>query len=259
MSGHSHTYVNGEVKGIPLVQARSRGQAIDIVDLYTSGATAHHEVREVIADSLTPDPAVASIVTSARQYLDRVAPQINRPVATIAATMSNSGNQRPLGNLIADAMRVVGGGEIGIMNSGGVRQSLPAGIATYGTLFEVQPFNNHLVRVRVSGENLWNYFAAALARGAPNFHVSGARLVYHGGATPGLDSLAVQGRPIDRQAIYTVVLNDFSANGGDRLGFGAMAISTTPTNVADLDALIAYLSSLPQPVQPPAGDRIIRR
>jgi 5'-nucleotidase len=259
VSGHSHTYVNGEVKGIPLVQARSRGQAIDIVDLYASGATAHHEVREVIADSLTPDPAVASIVTSARQYLDRVAPQINRPVATIATTMSNSGNQRPLGNLIADAMRVVGGGEIGIMNSGGVRQSLPAGIATYGTLFEVQPFTNHLVRVRVSGENLWNYFATALARGAPNFHVSGARLVYHGGANPGLDSLTIQDRPVDRQAVYTVVLNDFSANGGDRLGFGAMAISTTPTNVSDLDALIAYLSSLPQPVQPPAGDRIVRR
>src|SRR3954467_4947430 len=38
VSGHSHTYVDGAVKGIPLVQARSRGQAIDVVDLYTSGA-----------------------------------------------------------------------------------------------------------------------------------------------------------------------------------------------------------------------------
>lgn len=259
ISGHSHTRVDGAVKGIPLVQARSRGQAIDIVDLYTSGAPAHHEVRDVFADSIAPDADVTSIVGNARAYLDRVAPQINRPVATIAAPIRNTGIQHAAGNLIADAMRVVGGGDLSIMNNGGVRQSLPAGVATYSTLFEVQPFNNKLMRVRVTGQNLWNYFAAAIERAPPNFHVSGARLVYHGGATPGLDSLYVQGRPVQPQAAYTVVLNDFSANGGDRLGFGSLAISTTPANVADLDALIAYLSSLPQPVQPPADVRVIRR
>jgi 2',3'-cyclic-nucleotide 2'-phosphodiesterase (5'-nucleotidase family) len=251
--------VDGAVKGIPLVQARSRGQAIDIVDLYTSGAPAHHEIRDVIADSVTPDADAASIVANARQYLDRIAPQINRPVATIASAIRNSGSQHPAGNLIADAMRVVGGGDMAIMNNGGVRQSIPAGVATYGSLFEVQPFNNKLMRVRVTGQNLWNYFAAAIERAAPNFHLSGARLVYHAGASPGLDSLYVKGRPVQPQATYTVVLNDFSANGGDRLGFGSMAISTTPVNVADLDALIAYLSSLPQPVRPPADERVIRK
>ena len=259
ISGHSHTRVDASVKGVPLVQARSRGQAIDVVDLYASGAPARHEVRDVFADSVTADPDVAAIVGDARRYLDRVAPQIYRPVATIAAPIRNSGPQHPMGNLIADAMRVVGGGDMAIMNSGGVRQSLPAGIATYGTLFEVQPFNNHLVRVRVTGQNLWTYFAAAIERAAPNFHLSGARLVYHGGTSPGLDSLYVQGRPVQLQTTYTVVLNDFSANGGDRLGFGSLAISTTPANVSDLDALFAYLSSLPQPVQPPLDQRVIRR
>jgi 2',3'-cyclic-nucleotide 2'-phosphodiesterase (5'-nucleotidase family) len=260
ISGHSHTRVNGVVKGIPIVQARSRGWAIDIVDLYTSGAPAHREVRDVLADSVTPDADVASIITNARGYLDRVAPQINRPVATIAVPIRNTGGgQHAMGNLIADAMRVVGRGDMAIMNNGGVRQSIPAGVATYGTLFEVQPFNNKLVRVRVSGQNLWNYFAAAIGRAPPNFHLSGARLVYHAGTTPGLDSLYVQGRPVQPQSVYTVVLNDFMAGGGDRLGFGTLAISTTPADVADLDALIAYLSSLPQPVRPPTDERVIRR
>ncbi len=259
VSGHSHTRVDTAVKGIPLVQARSRGWAVDVIDLYTSGAPAHHEVREVYADSVSADADVTLLIRHAKLYLDRVAPHINRPVATIAAPMRQSGNQHAVGNLIADAMRVVGGGDLAIMNSGGVRQSIPAGIATYGSLFEVQPFGNKLVRVRVTGENLRNYFAQAIARAAPNFHLSGARLVYHGGATPGLDSLYVQGSPVSSQTIYTVVLNDFSANGGDRLGFGQMAISTIPANIVDLDALIAYLSSLPQPVTPPADERVIRR
>ena len=258
ISGHSHTRVDGAVKGIPLVQARSRGQAIDIVDLYTTGAPPHHEVRDVYADSVTPDADVATIVGNAKQYLDRVAPYINRPVATIASSIRNSGSQHALGNLIADGMRIVGGGDLAVMNSGGVRQSLPAGVATYGSLFEVQPFNNKLMRVRVTGENLWKYFAGDMERGI-NFHVSGARLVYHSAPTPGLDSLYVQGRPVQPKTIYTVVLNDFSANGGDRLGFGSLAISTMPANISDLDALIAYLSSLPQPVAPPADVRVIRR
>lgn len=258
ISGHSHTRADTEVRGIPVVQARSRGQAIDVVDVYTSGAPSTHEVREIYADSVVADPNVAEIVAAANRFLDRIAPQINRPVARIATTM-RSGPQHPLGNLIADAMRVTAGGDLAVMNSGGVRQALVAGVATYGSLFEVQPFGNKLVRVRVRGSDLRAYFARALERGAPNFHLSGARIVYHAGTTPGLDSLTIQGRPVLDQAIYTVVLNDFSANGGDRLGFGAAAISTQPANLVDLDALIAYLSSLPQPVTPPADARVIRR
>jgi 2',3'-cyclic-nucleotide 2'-phosphodiesterase (5'-nucleotidase family) len=258
VSGHSHTRVDGEVRGIPIVQARSRGLAIDIVDVYKSGVTSR-EIREVYTDSIKADPDALNLVAEANRHLDIVAPHVNRPVARIAANISNSGSQHALGNLVADAMRVVAGGDLAVMNNGGVRQALRAGTATYGTLFEVQPFANKLMRVRVRGSDLRAYFARALERGTPNFHVSGARIVYHAGATSGLDSLTVMGRPVSDQAIYTVVINDFSANGGDRLGFGSAAISTTPANIVDLDALIAYVSSLPQPVAPPAELRIIRR
>ncbi|MEO5569105.1 MAG: 5'-nucleotidase, partial [Gemmatimonadaceae bacterium] len=220
---------------------------------------AHREIREIYTDSIAPDQDVRSMVAEANRHLDMVAPHVNRPVARIAATMRNAGPQYPLGNLIADAMRVVGRGDIAIMNNGGVRQPLRAGTATYGSLFEVQPFGNHLVRVRVRGSDLRAYFANALQRGAPNFHVSGARIVYRAGATPGLDSVLVLGRPLSDQAIYSIVLNDFSANGGDRLGFGSAAISTVPASVVDLDAFIAYLSILPQPVAAPTDERIIRK
>jgi 2',3'-cyclic-nucleotide 2'-phosphodiesterase (5'-nucleotidase family) len=258
VSGHSHTRVDTEVRGVPVMQARSRGQAIEVIDLFPSGAPPTHEIREVYSDSITADADAAHLVAEANHHLDLVAPQVNRVVATIAAAMRPS-IRGTLGNLIADAMRVVGGGDLAVMNSGGVRQAIAAGPATYGSLFEVQPFGNKLVRVRVRGADLRAYFARVLERGTPNFHLSGARIVYHAGATPGLDSLTVLGQPVNDNAVYTVVLNDFSAAGGDRLGFGTAAISTIPANIVDLDALIAYLSSLPQPVAPPAGERVIRR
>ena len=75
----------------------------------------------------------------------------------------------------------------------------------------------------------------------------------------GVDSVAVGGRPLDDAAIYTVVESDFNATGGDNLGFGAAAISTESAGVNDLDALIAYLKSLPQPVAAPPALRLIVR
>jgi 2',3'-cyclic-nucleotide 2'-phosphodiesterase (5'-nucleotidase family) len=259
VSGHSHTRVSTEVNGIPMVQARLSGRAIAIIDLYTSGARPHREVRNVMTDSLKPDPDAVDIVTSARRMVDKIAPQVNRPVATIAKTLPDTGRQSPLGNLIADAMRIVGGGDVAVINNGGIRTSLHGGTATYGTLFDVLPFRNMLVRVRVRGSDLRAYFARALASGKPDMHVSGARLVYHVGDTPGLDTVTVLGRPLNDQAIYNVVINDFMAAGGDHLGFGSAAIATIPANTADLDAFVAYLSSLPQPVREPAEPRIIRR
>lgn len=258
VSGHSHTIVNTEVSGIPLVQAYMSGRAIDVVDLYTSGAPATHEVRQVYPDSIAPDPEATAIVAAARQQVDRINPRVNRIVAQIARTMPKAGNQHPLGNLIADGMRVVGGGEVAVMNNGGIRTSLHAGTASYGTLFEVLPFGNKLMRVRVRGSDLRAYFARALTRG-PDMHVSGARIVYHTGDNPGLDSVTIHGSPLDDQAIYLVVINDFMASGGDRLGFGPAAISTTPTNIVDIDAFVAYLGSLPQPVPEPTEPRIILR
>jgi 2',3'-cyclic-nucleotide 2'-phosphodiesterase (5'-nucleotidase family) len=260
ISGHSHTRVDGEVKGIPLVQARSRGQAIEVVDLFTDGRPSAHEVREVYTDSIVPNPDVQRLVASANAWLDQVAPKVNKPVATIAAPLRMAGGaQTPLGNLIADGMRVVGGGDVAVMNNGGIRQSLLAGTATYGSLFEIQPFGNKLVKVRVRGADLKKYFAKALVTGRPNFHVSGARIVYHQTPAPGIDTLSVLGTPVNDQAIYSVILNDFSAAGGDNLGFGAAALSTLPLNIVDLDALIAYLGSLPQPVTAPAEQRLILR
>ena len=56
---------------------------------------------------------------------------------------------------------------------------------------------------------------------------------------------------------YTVILNDFLATGGDGLGLETGALKNEILPIVDLDAFIAYLKSLPQPVRAPAGRRLI--
>jgi 2',3'-cyclic-nucleotide 2'-phosphodiesterase (5'-nucleotidase family) len=255
VSGHSHTLLDTTVKGIPVVQARSRGQSIEVVDLPLEGsAPARGEVRPVLTAQITPDPAAAAIVA---RWTARVAGEFSRPVATLAERLSRAGAQHSLGNLIADAQRAAAGTDVAVMNSGGIRADLDSGVVTYGELFEVQPFDNTLVRVTMRGSDLRSYLGQIVARGRPNAHVSGASIVYsRDSAGAGrIDTVRVAGRPIDDSASYTVAINDFMAAGGDGLGPPATA-SVEPLPIIDRNALRDYVMRLPQPVEAPRTHRI---
>ena len=257
VSGHTHSLVNTTVAGIPIVQAYSSGSAIDVIDLGPDTAT--HQVRNVIADSLPPDPIVATMV---RDAVNRVAPIVNRPVATIAEELERTEPQYPLGNLIADAMRDAGQGDVAVMNNGGIRTNLHAGPARFGALFEIQPFGNVLYRITVTGAALRAYLERLVARQEPRVHVSGLTMTYDSTAAPGarLGKVTLaSGASLDSTAQYRVILNDFMALGGEGLGFTTGAIRTEPLSIVDLDAFIAYLRKLPQPVRAPTEVRIVPR
>jgi 2',3'-cyclic-nucleotide 2'-phosphodiesterase (5'-nucleotidase family) len=253
VSGHTHSLVDATINGIPIVQARSSGTAYGTIDLGPQGAT--HHVSDVLPDSLPADAAAARTVADA---VANVAGFVNRPVATIANDLTRTGNQYALGNLIADAMRVVGKGDVGVMNNGGIRANLRAGQATYGSLFELQPFGNLLYRVTVTGKSLRGYLASLVNR-SPNVHVSGVTITYDStkvGPARFVAATLSDGREIRDDARYTIILNDFLATGGDGLAVTTGAIHTDILTIADLDALVEYLRQLPQPVRAPSEVRI---
>jgi len=263
VSGHTHSLVNAIVNGIPIVQGRSSGQAIDIIDLPLDGGETtmpSHEVRDVLPDSIKPDSATQAIVVQATQA---VAARVSRPVARIAEYMTKSASgaeeQTPLGNLIADAMRVEGKGDIGMMNNGGIRAPLRAGVATYGDLFEIQPFGNILYRVTIVGRDLRAYLERLVARRRPIVHLSGVVVEYDTSRAPGarLLSVRVGGAPLDDSRSYTIIVNDFEYTGGSGLGFGEGVRRAENMDLVDLDAFIDYLAHLPQPVMPPSDKRFV--
>jgi 5'-nucleotidase len=66
----------------------------------------------------------------------------------------------------------------------------------------------------------------------------------------------VNGRPIDPAATYRIVLNNFMAEGGEGMNLSAGAIRSEHLSTIDLDALVRYLKTLPQPVRAPTEIRI---
>jgi 2',3'-cyclic-nucleotide 2'-phosphodiesterase (5'-nucleotidase family) len=258
ISGHTHSLVNTEIGAEPIVQARSSGRAIDIVDLSLeryANIPAHHEVREIADDSLTPDPAIQEIVDRA---VARVAPLVNRHVATIPITLAREGHQYALGNLIADAQRWAGHGDVAIMNNGGIRTDLRAGEATYGSLFEIQPFGNVLYSLTMTGAQLRGLLEAMLAKSVDD-HVSGLIVKFDSTKAPGSRLVSVtmsDGSALSDTRTYNVIVNDFLATGGEGYNAGGRATAMKSLNIVDLDALIDYLRSLPSPITAPTEVRI---
>ena len=259
VSGHTHSLVDYAVSGIPVVQARSSGRAVAIIDIPLfngkPNGTAHEEVRDVVDSAISPVSRIDSVVKAATS---RVAAFVNRKVAEVAVPLDREGAQYALGNLIADAQRWAAKGDIAIMNNGGIRANLRAGTATYGSLFEIQPFGNTLYRLRMTGAQLRDYVERVVARDELRDHVSGVTIGYNPALPAGKRIVSLSfpaGRTLADGASYDVIVNDFMATGGEGMG-PPQGASSTPLGIVDLDALVSYMKSLPSPVRAPEEARI---
>lgn len=258
VSGHTHSLVRTTDPGLPVVQARSNGRAVGVVDL-VPGEVPVVSVRDVLTDSVVPSPRIDSL---ARRAIAAIAARVSARVADVPTHLQRSGAQYPLGHLIADAQRWASSADVAITNNGGIRADLPAGTATYGRVFEVQPFANTLHRYTLRGVALRAYLEKLVSgRTPPRVHVSGVTLSFDPQRPAGqrlVSARLANGREIADDAQYTLVMNNFMASGGDGLALGDDALHSEPLPIIDLDALIAYLKQLPQPVRAPTERRIVQ-
>ncbi|MBL8335105.1 MAG: bifunctional UDP-sugar hydrolase/5'-nucleotidase [Rubrivivax sp.] len=168
-------------------------------------------------EAIPDDPGVLAFL---RPFQENGQARLNIPVGEAVGVFDGDRSrvrQRPtnLGHLIARAMMERTGADLAVMNSGGVRDSLPAGRITYRDVLKVQPFGNQLAVVRLTGAELtaWLQAAAKMTPGSGAFpQTAGVQLEIEGGQ---LKSARIGGRPIEPQREYRLALNHFTASGGD--------------------------------------------
>jgi 5'-nucleotidase len=260
VAGHTHQRVDTVVHGIPIVQAGSSGRAIAVVDFIRApggGRLVRARLETPWADAVTPDRDLANALAREQRAVDSL---IGRTVATLKVGMRREGDEYPLGRLLADAFRNIGKTDVGLVNNDGIRANLAAGSLSYGALFDALPFQNRLVRINLTGAALREVLEHALEPGTPAAHVSGLRVSYDSRRPAGQRITGIRlanGRALDLRRTYTLAVQDFVAAGGD--GFAMLtAWPATDAGLTDLDAVIAYLSVLRQPVDAPADERFHR-
>ena len=254
---HAHTNMVLTINGIPVVQVTSSGRAIGVYDIpLNARATATFGVRDVIADSTSAiDPVLDTIVKNA---VNRVRTRLEQPVATIKEPLTRPGEQYPLGNLVADAMRVMGNADFGAWNNGGIRANLPAGPLNFGGVHEITPFGNNIAKLTVRGKDLPAILENFVRGKAPDTHVSGLLITYDPTKPPGTRIVSVtmaNGRPLEPNKVYTFAMNDFMSDDQD-INKPGLVISSEILKIGDSAAIAEYLKRLPQPVVAPTEVRI---
>jgi 2',3'-cyclic-nucleotide 2'-phosphodiesterase/3'-nucleotidase/5'-nucleotidase len=257
VAGHRHSLMNTRVRGIPIVQTGSNGGDVAVVDVVKT-LVGSRELRTslvpVYADSIGADTAMRRLVEGFRQRSDSLA---NRVVATLKTPAPRGPGQYPLASLVTDAHRNALRADFAIMNNGGVRNGLPAGPVNYSQVFEVSPFGNELIRIRLTGRQMREVLEHGLREGGPDIHISGLRVTYDSTRPAGQRVREVRlptGRRMEDRATYTLAVNDFLADG--REGFAMLSgLNPERTGIVDIDALVNYLRRLPQPIDLPSDVR----
>lgn len=250
VAGHTHRQVNTRVAGVPIIEPGSDGSAIavaDIVKTPAGGREVRTRIEPVSAELTQPDPEMAAIVEGYRRRADSLA---SRVVATVKLPLDRLADQNRLGSMIAEARRNVLRADIGLVSSSEIRADLPAGPATYGQLFRVQPSQHNLVKITVTGAQLREALEHSLAHGRPAAHVAGIRVRYD----PRRSRRRVRsielagGRKFGNNDRYTLAVDDFLASGGE--GYSMLTgLPSEPGGILDVDGVILYLRRLPQPVE----------
>ncbi|NNV05934.1 bifunctional UDP-sugar hydrolase/5'-nucleotidase [Geobacillus sp. C56-T2] len=265
-AGHNHAYLNAVVDGKLLVQSYAYGTAFSDVDLKIDPRTKDvvakkAEIVTTYHDGITPDPEIRALV---EKYEAKVAPLVNQVVGTAAETITdeqNASGESALGNLIADAQRAAMNTDFAFMNPGGIRADIEQGEVTWGELYNVQPFNNQLVKMTLTGAQIrellnqqWQPTKTRMLQ------ISGLRYTWSASRPAGNKVVDIQlpdGTPLNPNGEYTVTVNSFLADGGD--GFTVLTQGTNrEVGPVDLDALVSYIRGLAQPFSARIEGRINR-
>ncbi|MER7683426.1 bifunctional metallophosphatase/5'-nucleotidase [Streptomyces sp. NPDC097610] len=230
---------------------------------------------------VTRDVAKAADMTSLiSKWKTLSAPIASRPIGYIAGEIGNTGNESPLGDMIADAQlayakSVDPEADLAVMNPGGIRAGLTYaasgsegdGVVTYGEAYTVQPFANTVNLVNLTGAQVITALQQQVSganEAAPKILQISKGLTYTldltktGAARVVADSVKLNGAAIDPAATYRVAMNSFLAGGGD--GFAELGKGTNVlVGGDDLAAFESYLtanSSAAAPYPVPTADRI---
>ncbi|GAB3262408.1 bifunctional metallophosphatase/5'-nucleotidase [Nocardioides dilutus] len=300
ISGHTHQPYNCVVKdpaGKPrlLTSASSFGRIVTKLhflidpktrDIVRPAAYAHN----IIVGNSEGQAQSKKINTLINVYKTLVEPIANAVIGhltgtSIVRTADANGGDSPLGNLIADAQKadttVISNGQkpvVALMNPGGIRADLVEnanGDVTYGAAFSVQPFNNNVVSMDLTGAQItailneqWNgnnepansrkilqvsglsYTWDVSDAGLPAANaIVGIPLIDHDG-----DSNTAM-VPLDNGTTYRVVANIFLSDGGDNFATFKQGTNKLVGGL-DIDSLVSYLAPPNDPTAPTPTDRI---
>jgi 2',3'-cyclic-nucleotide 2'-phosphodiesterase (5'-nucleotidase family) len=188
---------------------------------------------------VTPDEAISEIVDRWQIAVDE---QLSEEIGyTDVAIEQRSAAQA---NLITDAwLWAYPAADIAITNTGGMRQTLDAGVLTWGDIVGVLPFDNQLIAVELTGQQVIDNLRCCGGAIAGITYMDGSFVLNDGSA-------------LQADEIYTVLVNDFMYYGGDGYLFESQNPDGYNTNIHWRQPVIDYILSLETSEENPLSNHL---
>jgi len=255
IAGHAHEGMAHVFNGIAITSSYSKTYAFSRVDFYIDRDTGQVVRRDIFPPQVNcparsvstgdcvwvatdleetilatyegrtvrPLAAIVEIADRARAFVAKI--KLEKLGVTLDTPFTLDGNpESPLANLFLDALLASIDADVVIHNvSGGIRSTLPAGELTYGSVFEIFPFDNRVVVLDVSGKGLRDIIARQAHIGHRRAGFSGMRVfVDCQDDTMNIEMILDNGHVIDDDDRLRIASNDFLATGGDGILTPAM-------------------------------------
>lgn len=282
-AGHTHQAMAHNVSGIAILEAYSTGRSFSRVDLTVNRSTRMLAGKRIFSthdlcgredpstrtcDRATPAGATlvparyenrlvrpdATVAAALAPAVRRAVAVKNQPIGITLETPFTRGDQQSetaIADLVADGTLASSrGADVALSNGGSLRTDLPAGPLTYGSVYELYPFDNRIVTLRLTGDQLTRVIAYNLERKVGPFEllpIAGFKVdAKCDGSMLRVTLSRSSGIPIRPDEQLTVATSDFIAGGGDGILAPAGALGEIkPVEGVPLlrESLVAWLRS----------------
>ncbi|MBI4474743.1 MAG: bifunctional metallophosphatase/5'-nucleotidase [Acidobacteria bacterium] len=223
-----------------IVRTGRFGKYVGRVDLsFNAAALAGMETQLIPLQNVEPDP---SIVRLLEPYKEIVNERLHTVLGQASGDLTRStASESHVGNLVADALRARTRTDITLINAASARVGIPKGPITERLLFEVLPFENRLITMKLSGAQIKKIL------GREVMSVSGVRVALDSKKPAGrrLKSVKLEnGKPLRDKEYYSVTTNDFLLAGGDGFTEFAEGVEVEDTGILIRDAVAEHIARL---------------
>jgi len=201
--------------------------------------------RVLIESKIAQDPQLLEFLTP---YQEKGQAELGNKVAVTNGKLEGDRNvvrfnQTNLGRLIAKAQSERAKADFGVMNSGGVRDSIAAGEVTYKDVLKVQPFANQLTYVDMTGAEVIDYLNVVATKPID----TGAYAQFYGLSLTlgqnGVSNVKIAGKALELAKTYRFTIPSFNAAGGDGYPNITGHAGFVNTGFVDAEVLKEYLES----------------
>ncbi|MEF3279947.1 MAG: bifunctional metallophosphatase/5'-nucleotidase [Elusimicrobiota bacterium] len=162
--------------------------------------------------------------------------------AELPLTFESESLDNPIGNFLTDITLWKAEADMAFQNAGGVRNIIPQGDVKLRDLYQVMPFENTIVKIKMKGSDIYDLIKDNIRPDRTAMYVSGIKVKYWI-ENDKVSKIEIEkdGKPIELEKEYTVATNNYLSSGGSGGKVFSKIAGHQDTMILVRDAMIEWV------------------